>query len=377
MEISSQLPLGSAPTVGTPRAASQPAAPAALPGDSVEIGAATVAAPAPPTSASPAPATPGLVRSAAHGSLDGATGIAFSLAGQPAAAAAIRPPSSEMTERLKALLPPNPFHITGKEADRLASELGLSKQQLMVELIPVARAYARPPISHYNVGAVGLGKSGDLYLGVNLEFGRQALNQTVHGEQFVTANAMAYGEKGLEAIAVSAEPCGHCRQFLNELDGGSELTVLIPEKQPVQIKELLPRSFGPGDLGITAGLLAQNTAPLSLPADAPALAKAAVEAANNSYAPYSNNPAGVAVRTADGAVFRGCYAENAAFNPSLSPLQAALIQMVAAGRDYREIAEAALVEAENAQVSQIGNTRFLLECVAPSAKLSVHLAPGG
>lgn len=375
MEISSHRPALTPAGPETLRPTPSPAAPpVALPGDSVQIGPA--AAPTPSGPVSTAPAAPEVVRSAAQAGLQGATDLALSLAGQPAVTAAIRPPSSEMTERLKALLPKNPFHISAGEADRLASELGVSKQQLMVELIPVARAYARPPISHYQVGAVGLGKSGDLYLGVNLEFDRQALNQTVHGEQFVTANAMAHGETGLEAIAVSAEPCGHCRQFLNELDGGGNLTVYIPEKQPIQLQELLPRSFGPADLGIQAGLLAQHSAPLALPEGAPELARQAAEVANTSYAPYSKNPSGVALRTADGATFRGAYAENAAFNPSLSPLQAALIQMVAAGRDYREIAEAALVEARDAQVSQIGNTRFLLEQIAPQVRLSVHLAPG-
>lgn len=355
------------------RAAAPTAAEAVLPGDSVQIGDVKAAAPA-AAPAEPAKASAATLRTAAQSGLDQATNVALSVAGQPAATTAIRPPSSEMTEKLKELLPENPFHITADQAAKLCAELGVSKQQLMVELIPVAKAYARPPISHYNVGAVGLGKSGDLYLGVNLEFNRQALNQTVHGEQFVTANAMAHGETGLESIAVSAEPCGHCRQFLNELDGGSNLTVLIPDKEPIQLKELLPRSFGPGDLGIEAGLLALNSGPLSLPENAPALAKEALDAANHSYAPYSKNPSGVALRTADGATFKGFYAENAAFNPSLSPLQSALIQMVAAGRQYNEAREVVLVEAKDAQASQIGNTKFLLEHVAPEAKLSIHLA---
>ncbi len=279
-----------------------------------------------------------------------------------------------MTEELRNLLPVNPFHIPAAEASRLAATLGLTRQQLMMELIPLARPHARTPVSDYKVGAVGLGLSGDLFLGVNLEFDRQALNQTVHAEQFVTANAMAHGEKGLQALAVSAEPCGHCRQFLNELDGGQGLTVLIPGKAPIPLQDLLPRPFGPSDLGIEAGLLAQTAAPLRLPDPAPALAGEACQAANRSYAPYSKNPSGVALRTADGTVFTGTYAENVAFNPSLSPLQSALIQMVAAGRDFAEVVEAVLVEAENATVSQIGATGFLLEHVAPGARLSIHLA---
>lgn len=280
-----------------------------------------------------------------------------------------------MTEKLKSLLPPFPFHIPADQAARLAETLGLSSEQLMLELIPVARSFARPPISRFQVGAVARGRSGDLYLGVNLEFPGQSLIQTVHAEQCVVTNAMAHGEKGLEALAVSSEPCGFCRQLLNELAGGGHLTVLIPSQEPIPLAELLPRSFGPGDLGIEARLLAQTVDPLQVPPEVPDLIREACLAANRSYAPYSQDPAGVALRTVDGKVFTGAYAENAAFNPSTSPLHAALIRMVTEGRNYEEILEAALVEPEAARVSQIGVTRLLLEQVAPQASLTVHLVP--
>ena len=47
--------------------------------------------------------------------------------------------------------------------------------------------------------------------------------------------------------------------------------------------------------------------------------------ARASYAPYSQCPAGLAVITANQDVYAGPYIESAAFNPSLSPLQAAII----------------------------------------------------
>ena len=62
-----------------------------------------------------------------------------------------------------------------------------------------------------------------------------------------------------------------------------------------------------------------------------------------SYAPYSKSFAGVAVRTRDGRIFSGAYAENAAFNPSLSPLQAALSQLNLGGAGWSDIAEGVLV----------------------------------
>lgn len=65
--------------------------------------------------------------------------------------------------------------------------------------------------------AIGLGVSGRVYVGVNLEFPNLPLHHSVHAEQFLVANAAAAGERGLTQITVNAAPCGHCRQFLAEL----------------------------------------------------------------------------------------------------------------------------------------------------------------
>lgn len=310
------------------------------------------------------------VRAWACTGLDQATSVAAAAAGQPAALATVKAPHPELTERLKQLLPERPFHIKAADARRLAAELGLSVEQMMIELIPVAKASARPPVSHYQVGAVGMGRSGDLYLGVNLEFPGQALNQTVHAEQFVIANAMACGETGLTTLAVSAEPCGHCRQFLNELEGGGSLKILIPDKEPVLLEELLPRSFGPQDLNIQGGLLTPQDNDLRLPGPLDTLTRTALDAAHRAYAPYSHNAAGVALQTSDGKIYCGSYAENAAFNPSLSPLQAALVHLVSEGKEFTEITRAVLVERET-QASQEPATRTLLESLAPGAELRV------
>ncbi|MCB0097347.1 MAG: hypothetical protein KDE46_16565, partial [Caldilineaceae bacterium] len=82
--------------------------------------------------------------------------------------------------------------------------------------------------------------------------------------------------------------------------------------------------------------------------------------ANRSYAPYSANYAGAAVQTIDGAIFAAPYAENAAFNPSLSPLQGALLHLHLAGRSFADIQQAALVESTQSLCSQKEATRALL-----------------
>lgn len=307
---------------------------------------------------------------------------AFAVAGGPAAAAgsvmsAAAPQPADLTARLKLMLGPNPFVISAEKASELQKALGLDRASLLQALVPVAREYARPPISNYQVGAAGLGKSGQIYLGVNLEFGGNALNQTVHGEQFTVANALRSGEEGLEMLAVSAAPCGHCRQWLNEVTGGSDLLILTPSSPPTPLKDLLPASFGPGDLGVSAALLSPQSTSLSdLTAGASddPVATAALYAAERSYAPYSHSPSGAAVQLRDGKIMSGRYAENAAFNPSLSPLQGALIEMVTEGRSYDEIERVVLVEKKGAPASQQAATRTLLESINPGARYEVHLA---
>ena len=65
--------------------------------------------------------------------------------------------------------------------------------------------------------AVGIGESGTLYVGCNLEFTNLPLYNSVHAEQFLLVNALHHGEKSIQKLAISAAPCGHCRQFFSEL----------------------------------------------------------------------------------------------------------------------------------------------------------------
>ncbi|HVG25113.1 MAG TPA: cytidine deaminase [Thermoanaerobaculia bacterium] len=211
----------------------------------------------------------------------------------------------------------------------------------VIALLPQAAALARPPISNFKVGAVARGTSGKLYFGTNVEFAGEALSFTVHAEQSAVVNAWMSGERGIDLVGTSAAPCGYCRQFLNEL--ATDVTVVMPG-QVRKLSELLPSSFGPRDLGIEGGML-QHDGPVLTIDEEDELAQAALAAANLSYAPYSKAYAGVALRTRDGAIVSGAYAENAAFNPSLSPLQAALSQLNLRGGAWSDIAECTLVRA--------------------------------
>src|SRR3712207_6081870 len=95
------------------------------------------------------------------------------------------------------------------------------------------------------------------------------------------------GATGIDLVAMSAARRGYCRQFLNELATAGELTVVMPGESR-KLAQLLPSSFGPRDLGITGGLLQRDDHGLSIDED-DELARAALAAANLSYAPYSKS----------------------------------------------------------------------------------------
>ncbi|MBS0629826.1 MAG: cytidine deaminase [Verrucomicrobia bacterium] len=269
------------------------------------------------------------------------------------------------------LLPPNPFVLAPEKVEQLLDCCGIDVEELLQRLIPVAQRFARPQISNYNVGVAALGKSGRIYLGVNLEFPGNPLNCCIHGEQFMVANARNYGETELIAMALSAAPCGHCRQFLNEMGGDGHLLILTPNNQPTTLATLLPSAFGPQDLGLSGNLM---TLPdrCRLIVHGSKLIARAIEAAEASYAPYSQSKSGVAIETHDGKIYLGSHLENAAFNPSISPLQAALISLVADMKDYSEIKAVAFYENGGAKISQEAASRALLKHIAPEAVFVVE-----
>ena len=259
----------------------------------------------------------------------------------------------------------------------------IGEEALMVLLLPLARLYAITPISNFRVGAVAkasadsAGSECDLYLGANIEFTGQALSQVVHAEQAATMNAWLQGAVQLHSIAVSAAPCGYCRQFLYELEGRDTLIIVTPGEGPrafrsTRLAELLPEAFGPLDLKRTPGLMAASSdrQRLTLNTDVTdPLILEALCAANRSYAPYTNSMAGCAIQANDGRIYRGPSVENAAFNPGLSPLQTAISIMNMDGlAQGRTITRAVLVE-KPAQSGQRAVTELLLRSFAPDVRL--------
>lgn len=262
-------------------------------------------------------------------------------------------------------------------AQAMAGESGLPVGELMLGLIASAKGFAHAAVSGFRVGAVGLGESGALYCGANFEFPGCALDQTVHAEQAVVINAALHGETRLAMLAVSAAPCGQCRQLLSELAGAERLQLLLPGRASALLSEYLPNAFGPSDLGVVSRLLMPQHARLEwavAPGPETASAQAALDAAAASFAPYSNSPAGVGLTLEDGTTFAGSYLESAAFNPSVAPLQAAIVAMTLAGHAIEDIAAASLVQLDDSVIEHGAAARTVLQQCAPRLALQVFVA---
>ena len=235
----------------------------------------------------------------------------------------------------------------------------------------------RAPISNFQVGACGVGVSGTVYCGVNLEFDGMPLSQAVHAEQFLLCLMVHSGESGVRALAVTAVPCGHCRQFMKEYKRADEIMIHVVGSA-VESKPLLgflPDNFGPADLCIAECMFASKARGLALIYAGDELERETLACLNRfSHAPYSGCLSAVGLLCRGGEVVTGVYLESAAFNPSLPPAQSALINLVARGRRYEDVVRVVLLEVARARITHQQQTRMLFRrapvhvrhCVLPS-----------
>ncbi len=135
------------------------------------------------------------------------------------------------------------------------SDLLLDGPQLLLAAAQTAMLNAHAPYSQFPVGAALRGASGAIYTGANVE--NAAFPQGQCAEASAIGALVTAGERVIAAVAVVAErvehcpPCGGCRQRLAEF-GAPDTPVYLgrPGADPrtVTLAELLPLSFGAGDL---------------------------------------------------------------------------------------------------------------------------------
>jgi len=119
----------------------------------------------------------------------------------------------------------------------------MDDRELYEQAVAVA-AQAYAPYSKFHVGAAVLARDGRVFCGVNVENAAYPLG--VCAEKTALTRAVTDGCRpgDLEAIAITASPCGGCRQWLHEfgLDrvtyarGNGEVVTTTPT-------ELLPDTF--------------------------------------------------------------------------------------------------------------------------------------
>jgi cytidine deaminase len=113
----------------------------------------------------------------------------------------------------------------------------------LLDAAEAAATHAYAPYSNFRVGAALLLRGERVVTGVNVENASYPIG--ICAERAAITCAVAGGARpgDIEALAVTASPCGACRQWLVEFKvgrvifpEGDELVVLLPA-------ELLPRSF--------------------------------------------------------------------------------------------------------------------------------------
>ena len=123
-----------------------------------------------------------------------------------------------------------------------------------------ARKNAYAPYSRFAVGAAVLAASGKTYAGANVE--NSSYPAGTCAERNAVGAAVGAGERRLLAVAICGgpedgpaawcSPCGICRQTLREFCDPERFVIITAKSETDYIcrtlAELLPESFGPGNL---------------------------------------------------------------------------------------------------------------------------------
>jgi cytidine deaminase len=119
------------------------------------------------------------------------------------------------------------------------------------ELVDAARAVqkrAHAPYSRFQVGAAIRTKSGQTFVGTNVE--NASYGATVCAERSAVSAMVAAGEREIDVVAVYTDaesitmPCGICRQVLLEFGPRCTIVAVTPSaRETTTLSALLPSPF--------------------------------------------------------------------------------------------------------------------------------------
>lgn len=129
----------------------------------------------------------------------------------------------------------------------------MDRDQLIKKALE-ARQRSYSPYSKFRVGAALLTEDGRIFTGCNIE--NAAYSPSICAERTAIFKAVSEGYTAIRAIVIVGDsdytyPCGVCRQVIREF--GKETIIIIANSEDdyreYKLKDLLPNSFGPEDLG--------------------------------------------------------------------------------------------------------------------------------
>lgn len=131
----------------------------------------------------------------------------------------------------------------------------LMDYDVLVKAAHAARAHAYAPYSEFAVGAALQAKSGEVFVGCNIE--NLSFGLTLCAERNAIASAISSGLRDFVAIAIVTDsrqppvPCGACRQVLAEFNPNLKVisATLSGDVQEFQLSDLLPHP----DQGVLEG----------------------------------------------------------------------------------------------------------------------------
>lgn len=109
----------------------------------------------------------------------------------------------------------------------------------LIKLAEKAKESAYAPYSGFKVGAAVLTSDGKIFTGCNIE--NSSYGATVCAERVAIFKAVSEGYREFSKIAVTAMPCGMCRQALAEFCG--EDFEIIVGKEIYKLGDILPEAF--------------------------------------------------------------------------------------------------------------------------------------
>jgi cytidine deaminase len=128
------------------------------------------------------------------------------------------------------------------------SDAAVPSDTELLELADAVASSAYAPYSHFDVGCAVLARDGRVVEGVNVENAAYPLGVCAERTAFSRAVAEGYRPGDFVVAAITASPCGGCRQWLLEMGvervifrNGGRVVTMTPD-------ELLPESFEASDL---------------------------------------------------------------------------------------------------------------------------------